>query len=180
MNKQRRVLKMFWAWNDDKEENWLEEMASAGWHLAGGPFIYRFEQGAPARVRYRLDYRSENTGLDEYVRLCRDAGWERVFQFGGWQYFRTASADAPEIYTDVSSRIAKYRRLMAMTLVLAISTTAANVPALTSHPGGRGRLVEEGIRGLAFVLSLAWVYIVVRLAMHIRALKRQEVVRSGL
>jgi hypothetical protein len=97
MSKRKCVFRLFSAWNDAKEERWLEEMAQAGWHLVSDPVVYCFKEGVPAQMRYRLDYRSERSGLDEYLRLCKDSGWERVFSFAGWQYFRTASDTAPEI-----------------------------------------------------------------------------------
>ena len=59
--------------------------------------------------------------IEDYLKLFRDAGWERVLEVGGWQYFRTASKDAPEIYTDSYSRIAKYHRLYTAALVLTIA-----------------------------------------------------------
>ena len=48
MNKRKHVFRLFSAWNDAKEERWLEEMAQTGWHLVSGPIVYCFEEGAPA------------------------------------------------------------------------------------------------------------------------------------
>jgi len=171
MSKQRRAWRWFSAWNDDKEEHWLEKMAQEGWHLVSGPFPYCFEQGAPANVRYRLDYRSSDKGLEEYLSLCSDAGWERVCQFSGWHYFRTARADAPEIYTDLESRIAKYRRLLGVAALLAVTTMAANYSVLSDSGHDRVVLV---IRWVVVVLAVLWVYILSRLALHIRGLKRRS------
>lgn len=57
MNKRKHVFRLFFAWNDAKEERWLQEMAQTGWHLVCGPIVYCFEQWVPAQMRYRLDSR---------------------------------------------------------------------------------------------------------------------------
>jgi hypothetical protein len=173
MSKRKHVFKWFSAWNDNREELWLEQMAGSGWHLISGPIVYCFEQGAPAQVRYRLDYRSNAAGLDEYVNLCRDAGWERVFQFAGWQYFRTASPDAPEIYTDSSSRIAKYERLWVVAVLLSITTMAGNIAmAISPATGLHSSAFFGAYRWFIAALCVVWVYALARLAIHIRNLKR--------
>lgn len=174
MTERKRIIRWFWAWNDDKEERWLEQMARGGWHLVSGPFLYTFEKGVPAEVRYRLDYQSDAKGIDEYLRLCRDSGWERVFHFAGWQYMRTASSEAPEIYTDDASRVAKYQRLLAICVTLALCTGMMNFQTLlrdTSGPHTHGLFI--GLRVMVIFILCLWAYILARLALHIRKLKRK-------
>jgi hypothetical protein len=174
MSKRKHVFRWFWAWNDDAEERWLEEMALSGWHLVSGPILYCFEEGAPGRVRYALDYRSERADLEEYVKLCSDAGWEKVFDFAGWQYFRTSSAAAPELYTDARSRIAKYQRLWGFAALIALTTLGANLPWMLGSPDIEpSRALFEALRCTVGVVGLLWVYILARLALFIRKLKRE-------
>jgi hypothetical protein len=111
----KKVFRLFWAWEDEKEEAWLSAMAREGWHLVNSQGVrFIFRRGEPADVVYRLDYRPER-GLDiaEYYGLFRDAGWEPVTRYSGWHYFRTpvGGSPAPEIFSDTQSRIEKYRRL---------------------------------------------------------------------
>ncbi len=176
MSKRKKVYRWYWAWNDKKEESWLEEMARSGWHLVGGPFPYIFEEGAPAETRYRLDYPPQNTDLTEYLRLCRDAGWERVFQFSGWQYFRSISQEAPEIYTVVASRITMFRRLLGVCVVLFLCTMTGNIFALFDNTtGSHARImVREMFRWIVVGLLGIWVYIFARLWLHIDKLKRSS------
>lgn len=126
-------------------------------------------------MRYRLDYPPQNRNLSEYLRLCHDAGWERVFEFAGWQYFRTASSDAPEIYTDNASRIEKYRRQLVISLFLAITTTLPNIPGMLDHsPGPLGHKIAIGVmRWLSLTLVVVWVYYIGRMVIHIHDLKRR-------
>ena len=57
----QRKFKWFWAWQDEKEETWLAEMSSQGWHLlrVDGPGFYTFQSGAAADYVYRLDFQAD-------------------------------------------------------------------------------------------------------------------------
>ena len=113
--------KLFWAWQDEKEEAWLHEMSRQGLHLQALPFpcIYQFETGAPRDLVYRMDYIVDRKDYGNYLQLFKDAGWEHLGEMGGWQYFRTetGTGTVPEIYTDPESKVQKYRRLMAILVV---------------------------------------------------------------
>ena len=116
VNQTIRKYKLFFAWNDDKEEAWLNKMAREGWHLKsmGFPGSYTFSAGGPREDIYRLDFIINRTDYHHYLQLFQDAGWEHVTEMGGWQYFRTSKqgSQIPEIYTDNASKIQKYARVM--------------------------------------------------------------------
>lgn len=85
----KKIFKIHWAWNDDKEERWLEKMSQEGWHLTSPSFVYRFEKGDPADMVYRMDFQSlRKTDIKEYLGLFKDAGWEHVGRFGAWYYLK--------------------------------------------------------------------------------------------
>lgn len=110
--------KWFWAWQDEKEEDWLREMSKQGYHLNKPVFFgsYEFDLGEPADYIYRLDFNaSSNKDLDTYLQLFDDAGWEYLGNLGGWQYFRikAIAGERPEIFSDNESKIQKYQRLIA-------------------------------------------------------------------
>ena len=118
-----RKFKWFWAWQDDDEEAWLREMSLQGWHLSsiGGPGLYIFALGEQRDYVYRLDYRHPaRMEKDAYLQLFQDAGWEHLGSLSGWQYFRKiARAEEPlDIYTDVESKVEKYRRLLGVLVVV--------------------------------------------------------------
>jgi len=115
-------FRWFWAWQDDKEEEWLGEMSRLGLHLEKTePFgFYSFTHGKPSAYIYRLDFQSGSLkGKEDYFQLFRDAGWEWIGNMGGWQYFRKESKadETPEIFTDNESKIAKYKRLLGYALI---------------------------------------------------------------
>ena len=180
MNAERLVKYRFiWAWNDQKEEKWLEEMAAQGWHLVSGGIRFVFERGEPRRMRYRLDYRaSYPRGKDEYFSLYRDAGWEYVGNYFGWHYFRSpAESAAPEIFTDVESRAAKYTAVL-MLLGGALAANLCFVPnaiALASRPDVATPLKSLFVFQLVLIAVL--VLIAIRLLVHIRRIRQQSAIR---
>jgi hypothetical protein len=131
------VYKIFFAWEDEREERWLEDMARQGWHLLRGNIaFFTFVKGEPAEVCYRLDYRGASGADPEYFALFRDAGWEQVeTKCFGWYCFRSPAAKhAPDIYTDVSSRVQKYQRLVwVLAVVLGANLFAFVMMASNEH-----------------------------------------------
>ena len=109
--------KLFWPWQDEKEEVWLEEMSREGWHLQSVKLLcnYTFAKGEPEPYVYRLDYylRDKST-YPEYLQIFQDAGWEYIGELSNWRYWRKrkVDGDTPEIFTDRESKIKKYQRLL--------------------------------------------------------------------
>jgi hypothetical protein len=175
----KTVIRMFWAWSNEKEERWLSRMAREGWHLAAPRGVYyRFEKGAPADVVYRLDYQNpKKADRNEYLNLFRDAGWDHAGEFANWQYFRTAAGDGPppEIHTDPESRMAMYRRVLALLAVIFIAVWA---PAVTNigrpEPSGTFWIIVRLSQGL---LTLLWTYAIIRLGLKIREIRRGRCTR---
>jgi len=121
-----RKFKWFWAWQDEREEVWLQEMAAQGYYLEDPRFpgVYDFVRGEPSETIYRLDFPyTSGQDFESYLQLFADAGWDYVGSMGGWQYFRkkVQAGETAEIFTDVESKIKKYHRLMAyLTIFLPI------------------------------------------------------------
>ncbi|MBN1260564.1 MAG: DUF2812 domain-containing protein [Anaerolineae bacterium] len=166
----KRVFKWFWAWNDDKEEAWLREMAQQGWHLkkVGAFGAYTFEQGEPRNVTYRLDFQSDGKEEETYLQLFTDAGWEHVGAMGGWQYFRieTPEDEHPEIYTDNTSKIQKYQRVL-LFLVIFLPILIATAGSDADDP------LFVQIVGWAMVpILLIYIYATIRLIARINELKK--------
>jgi hypothetical protein len=112
----KRVFKVIWAWQDDKEEEWLSGMSRQGWHLYDtSPCVYYFQRGEPLNVTYRLDYKlSVQKDYKDYLSLFKDAGWELVAVMANWHYYRIQPGNdtQPELYNDNRSKVEKYKRLL--------------------------------------------------------------------
>ena len=165
-------FKWFWAWDDDKEEKWLEAMSQNGWHLVdpGFPCVYHFTKGEPRRYSYRLDFRTGSfKSLRDYLQICSDAGWEMVGRMGSWYYFRKEcqGTEKPEFFSDKDSKVQKYRRL---TLFLAIF-----LPILLNNMFNLSRASHSGfftgIRIFYIFIVLFFSYAIIRLLLRIRKLK---------
>jgi hypothetical protein len=111
-----RKLRLFFSWQDEKQEAWLGEMSRQGLHLKRPGFFgsFLFVKGPVREYSYRLDYNRDRQS-DDYIQLVRDAGWEYVGTISGWHYWRKEAqgGQAPELFTDPESKIQKYQRLFA-------------------------------------------------------------------
>lgn len=113
----RVVRKLFFAWNEEKEKLFLEEMALKGYRLVKVQLgKYTFVEDKPKRLIYQFDFRSLNKmSEEEYLQIYEDAGWNFVFRFGGWYYFSREGNEEKidlSIFSNNESKRAKYRRLI--------------------------------------------------------------------
>ncbi len=166
-----KKFRLFWAWEDEREEAWLREMSQQGCHLKEVvlPGIYTFEKGEPRDYVYRLDYTSTMKKNDDYYSLFRDAGWEYLGEMSAWQYFRkeAVAGEAPEIYTDNESKVQKYRRLMGFLLIF--------LPIIIINVINMSRIESKTAFVLMWVnVVLLGVYVfgMIKLYLRVQALKR--------
>ena len=123
MKQIKNKFKVFMPWQDEQEEQWLAKLSAEGWHLTRlkGIGSYEFEEGDPAGFTYRLDFQEVGKkDREDYQSLFDDAGWEHIGEKSGWQYFRKQDQPdgAEEIFSDMSSKIAKYKRVLKNQVVL--------------------------------------------------------------
>jgi hypothetical protein len=170
-NQTVRKFKWFWAWQDEKEEAWLSEMAQVGWHLKwpAWPGIYTFEAGVPRNDIYRLDFITSNRDYQNYLQLFQDAGWQHLGAMGGWQYFRKTiqGNEIPEIYTDPESKVQKYRRLLGLLVVF----FPIYIVLLTNSPSTANPIYLVG-RFLMGGLVILFVVAMIKIYLRMNQLKR--------
>lgn len=175
MSETKHVWKAFMSWEDEKEARWLEQMARDGWHLMNGGIRFQFERGAPADIRYCLDYRDAGKNKGEYFGLFADSGWEHVSDYCSWHYFRSPVAShAPDIYTNVATRVDMYRRLIAVFILL--GSTGLIFIANPAVQLGAGKPLWAWLVATAIQLAASSIlyYAVWRLYRRIQDLKRRE------
>jgi hypothetical protein len=170
-----RKIKWFFPWQDEQEEAWLSSMSQGGWHLASVrlPCTYIFRAGEPRDYVYRLDYQTfPKKDRQEYQQLFRDAGWEYIGEMSAWQYFRkeVKEEDSPEIFTDVESKIAKYKRILVFLwffwIVLIVVFPVRGISMDNPYPWW------GTIQMFALLIWLFFTYNIIRLSLRIRQLKR--------
>lgn len=144
----------FWAWQDEREEAWLESMSREGWHLKElGPLRYTFERGEPQEWVYRLDFRTGRE-IQDYVEFVRAAGWQYIGKMYSWLYFRLpAEAGQPaELYTDAEGKIAKYQRIIGILVITSPAYWVVFLSQLDRYPPW------FGVPMIAIFLSITGVY----------------------
>ena len=180
MNKQTVVkYHWFWAWDDEKEEAWLRQMASQGLHLLSPRIIgrYIFTRGPARDMVYRLDFITGSQSLANYHQLFKDAGWEHAGQMGGWQYWRTEAANgrAPEILTDNQSKIAKYSRVAGLLALISLAFFPGlfNVFLFNRLEGESSLLFFEYLPIVQIFLLVFFIYCIIRLLLRVNDLKKR-------
>ena len=131
-----RKHRLFWAWQDHREEAWLESMSREGWHLQDVCFLtYTFARGEPQEWAYRLDFRP-GRDLPHYLEFVQDAGWHYIGSIAGWLYFRLPArlGQPVELYTDTEGKIAKYRRVLWVLFLTSPAYVFGILPRLTRWP----------------------------------------------
>ena len=117
MGKTKTEFKWFTIPEYRKEEEYLSSMHRQGWKFTKVTFpgFYHFEECKPENVTYRLDYNQEGVAnKEEYVQMFADCGWEYLFDFVGYSYFRKVSDEADmneEIFCDDDSRLDMMKRV---------------------------------------------------------------------
>jgi len=68
-----KISKTFWAWQLDKEQEWLEQKAKEGLILKRVSFFtYYFERAEPMDLVYQFDFRVlSKKDKDEYVEMFK-------------------------------------------------------------------------------------------------------------
>lgn len=109
MNRTIKKFKVFLITDYEKEEKYLTQMSKKGFRLKKVTFpgFYTFEVVEPEDMVYRLSFKNPmESDFNNYVQIFIDSGWEYVFDFMGWSYFRKKGYEKnTEIFSDDESRV---------------------------------------------------------------------------
>jgi len=118
----RKVFKIWWGWNTNRIEKFLEKMAADGWKLETVGFaqmLFGFVKDEPRKTSYCIDY--NNSPSAEYLAMLEDDGWKLVDKTAGWLMWRkNYEGSRPEIYTDNQSLIDRNKRLLVVLMIAAM------------------------------------------------------------
>lgn len=117
------IHKIFWLWEFEKEERWLNQLSAQGLQLTDvSLYRYVFEEGQPGAYQYRLemlDRRPEHPESQAYIRFMEDTGAEQIGSLNSWVYFRKRTTDGPfELFSDIDSRVKHLQRINSLLLLL--------------------------------------------------------------
>lgn len=125
--------KLFFAWQHEEEENWLNAMSNKGFQLEQvGLISYVFKEGTPGEFIYRLELLENPPSHPEstaYLRFLEETGVEHLGSLVRWVYLRKKAGDGEfNLYSDIDSRIKHFKRIQWLLLVVAI----INIPLISS------------------------------------------------
>lgn len=111
------IRKWFWAWEFDKEEQWLNDMAAQGKALVSARYAtYEFEDGAPGEYAIRLEMLEKAPSDPEsqrYIEFVESTGAEFVGKVMRWVYFRMKKTDGEfQLHGDNATRLKHLQRII--------------------------------------------------------------------
>ena len=178
----KTIKKVFFLWEHEKEEKWLNEMSAAGFQLRGVGFCtYHFEEGTPGEYIYRLEMLENwptNYKSVLYIKFLEETGVEHIGSLIRWVYFRKKADDGSfDIYSDVNSRITHYNRMLLLLGILALANLVNALNVLTSwiRFGGPSTLL---IALLCFTIWLLLGYGFVRIHLKKRKLNKEKILHE--
>ena len=130
----RRVIhKIFWIWQLEKEQAWINEMASHGYSLEhAGRLTFEFEETEPNKYIYKelfLKGWGESAENIKYFKFLEEMGIKVVcyINYPGtcWVYVRALKEEYPggiDLYSDIDSKI-NYQKVMAGYMIFVIVAT---------------------------------------------------------
>ena len=136
------IHKLFWVWDFDKEEKWLNEMAAKGLSLVSVGFCkYEFEDSMPGEYKVclqLLDNFPRHPESKKYIEFLETTGAEHVGSFTRWVYFRKKATEGDfELFSDNDSRLKYLSSVISFVSLITVGNWIAginNVFIATSFP----------------------------------------------
>ena len=136
------IHKLFWVWDFDKEEKWLNEMAAKGLSLVSVGFCkYEFEDSMPGEYKVclqLLDKMPRHPESKKYIDFLETTGAEQVGSFTRWVYFRKKATEGDfELFSDNDSRLKYLSSVISFVSLITVGNWIAginNVFIATSFP----------------------------------------------
>ena len=177
-------IRFFTIADHEKEQEYLSEMHRMGWKIVrvGLPCFYHFEACVPENMVYQLDYYQESKfSREEYLKLFEDCGWEYVFDFMDYHYFRKPAAamdGQEEIFCDDESRLDMMRRvfrgrvvfLLVIFLVTVLPQLIQNIMDYDS-----GKSCAKGFLVFWVVMFILYAFMLVQFAWKYYTFKKKVV-----
>ena len=117
----------------EKEEAWLNSMSEKGFAFTDFFLCrYAFEDSGPGEYIYRIELLENLPGHPEsrkYLNFMEENGVEYISSWARWVYFRKKASAGPfDIYSDIESRVAHYRRIATLFFVVMILEISLSIP----------------------------------------------------
>ena len=171
----RTIHKMFWVWNFDKEEAWLNEMAAKGLALRSvGFFRYEFEDSEPGEYKVCLQYlgRKSRAESDKYIEFVENTGAEHIGTFVNWAYFRKKGDSDFSLFSDNASRVRYLTSILRFVIfITALNAYFALYNLFLLYVWGSG---VNAVGFISLAVALLGAFGIVRLCAKRKKLKKEQ------
>lgn len=174
--------KLFFAWEYEKEEKWLNKMSLDGLELVHIGFCkYIFEENQEDQYTYRLELLKDLPSSREsqkYIHFLEETGVEYVGSFLRWSYFKKrGSEETFELYSDIASKIKHYKRILLVLLVIAPSgvINVFNMYNMyMTYKNPKYGFFTVGVVVLAYLIGVG----IFKISMEIQKLKKDQFIKE--
>ena len=183
----RRVIhKIFWVWQLEKEQAWINEMASHGYSLEhAGRLTFEFEETEADLYTYKTLFLKGWADSEEnrkYMKFLEEMGIKVVcyINYPGttWVYTRALKKDYPDgidLFSDIDSKVLGMKTMGGyMIFVMAFTLFAALLNLWCAVGRGFFSLINFVCSILMFVLFTLATIATVRLFVNIGKLKKER------
>ena len=163
-------------------------MATAGWMLTDYSWCrYVFEEGREGEYVYRIELLKNLPTYplsQKYLRFLEEAGIEYVAHYARWVYLRKKTADGPfDLYTDLESKIAHYRRVLrywhvfaGIEMTIGLSSCA---PALNAWWRGGVLSYSLWMSVIPFAFGILFLFIAAPIKRQLKRWKKELQIRES-
>lgn len=154
----KKIYKLYWAWQFDKEEKWLNQCSAKGLHLCDVGFCrYTFEQGEPGAYSFKLELLENwptHPESEAYIHFLEDTGVEMVGSIMRWVYFRKKTVDGQfDLFSDLDSRIKHLNRILFLFIPIMFVEFSVGIPNLLLLHNTSNRFIGGLNLFLGFLLA---------------------------
>lgn len=124
--------RLFFVWQYEDEEKWLNQMSEAGQQLCDVGFCtYTFEEGEPSRYQYRLQFLDDlptNYKSREYIAFLEDLGIKYIGNYGRWVYLRKENdGNDFNLFSDMKSIIKHLNKIILFCSLIVLFLTISTI-----------------------------------------------------
>ena len=136
MSETKKLHKIFWVWEYEKEERWLNEMAQEGWALKKASFCtFVFEKTEPGEYIIRVETLDNSSDFENFM---GELGAESVGRCFRWGYFRRKSELGEfDMFSDIDSRIAHLDKIGKTLFLLCMANIVIGLANCTGATSSR-------------------------------------------
>lgn len=103
-----KKFKLFFIWQDDKEEAWLNDLSAKGQRLDSVrfPFTYHFNSDASKKYAHHITApKGPQLSPEVFKDTFQKSGWKQIGRMNGWHYFQKEVVTGDEPVLDWGNKL---------------------------------------------------------------------------